>query len=167
MTAAERKRKQRAKGQANMTEEEKQAYEQKENQRQSRLRRVQIAKMSDEERSNFHGKEVAQITASRKGKKQNPQLQVTIPAKNPYKSRQSFGKALNRCRTELLYSSRKRAAVVPGLAKEVGLSIQNNYEKQCHGNPSLSDELKEAVKQFFFRSDISHTMPGAKDEMVV
>ena len=49
MTAAERKRKQRAKGQANMTEEEKQAYEQKENQRQSRLRRVQIVKMSDEE----------------------------------------------------------------------------------------------------------------------
>ena len=27
--------------------------------------------------------------------------------------------------------------------------------------------LKEAVKQFFFRSDISHTMPGAKDEIVV
>ena len=167
MTAAERKRKQRAKGQANMTEEEKQAYEQKENQRQSRLRRVQIAKTSDQEQSNFHGEEVAQITASRKGKKQNPQLQVKIPAKNPYKSRQSFGKALNRCRTELPGSPRKRAAVVPGLAKEVGLSIQNNYEKQCHGNPSLSDELKEAVKQFFFRSDISHTMPGAKDEIVV
>ena len=67
-------------------------------------------------------KEVARVTASKKGK---------------WKS-----------------SPRKCTAVVSGLAKEVGLSIQNNYEKQCHGNPSLSDELKEAVKKFFFRSDI-------------
>ena len=98
--------------------------------------------MSDEEQSNFH-------------------------ATNPCKSRQSFRKALNRCRTELPRSPRKHTAVVSSLAKEVGLSIQDNYEKQYHGNPSLSDELKEAVKKFFFRSDISYTMPGAKDEMVV
>ena len=97
--------------------------------------------MSDKEQSNFHAKEVAWVTASRKGKKQNPQLQVKIPAKNPYKSRQSFGKALNRCRAELHCSPQKRTAVVSGLAKEVGLSIQNNYEKRCQGNPSLSDEL--------------------------
>ena len=115
-----------------MTEEEKKTYKQKENQRRSRLRRVQIAKNSNKEQSNFHAKEVARVTASRKGKKQNPQLQVEIPAKNPYKSRQSFGKALNRCRTELPCSPQKRVAVVSGLAKEVGLSIQNNYEKQCH-----------------------------------
>ena len=74
---------------------------------------------------------MARVTASRKRKKQNPQLQVEIPAKNPYKSKQSFGKALNRCRTELPRSPQKRVAVVSGLAK-VGLSIQNNYEKQCH-----------------------------------
>ena len=126
MTAAERKRKQRAKAKANMTEEEKQAYKQKENQRRPQLRRVQIAKMSNEEWSNFHAKEVARVTASRKGKKQNPRLQVKIPAKNPYKSRQNFGKALNRCRTELPRSPQKRTAVVSGLAKEVGLSIQTN-----------------------------------------
>ena len=150
MTAAERKRKQRGKAQANMTETEKEAYKQKENQRHSRLRRVQIAKMRDKERSNFHAKEVAPVTASRKGKKQKPQLQVKIPAKNRYKSRQSFGKALNRCRTELPHSLQEHTAVVSGLGKEVGLSIQSNYEKHCHGNPSLSDELKEAVKEFSF-----------------
>ena len=150
MTAAERKRKQRGKAQANMTETEKEAYKQKENQRHSRLRRVQIAKMRDKERPNFHAKEVAPVTASRKGKKQKPQLQVKIPAKNRYKSRQSFGKALNRCRTELPHSLQEHTAVVSGLGKEVGLSIQNNYEKHCHGNPSLSDELKEAVKEFSF-----------------
>ena len=74
---------------------------------------------------------------------------------------------MNRCRSGLPCSPQKRTAVVSGLAKEVGLSIQNNYEKQCHGNPSLSDELKEAAKEFFFGSDFSYTMPGAKDEMVV
>ena len=86
MTAAERKRKQRAKAQADVTEKKKQAYKQKENQRRSRLRRVQIAKMSDKERSNFH-------------------------ATNPCKSRQSFRKALNRCRTELPESPQKHTAV--------------------------------------------------------
>ena len=53
------------------------------------------------------------------------------------------------------------------MAKEVGLSIQNDYEKQCHENPGLTEKLKEAVKELFFRSDVSYTMPGAKDEMVV
>ena len=32
---------------------------------------------------------------------------------------------------------------------------------------SVMSLTKEAVKEFFFRSDISYTMPGAKDEMVV
>ena len=100
--------------------------------------------MSAEERLNFHAKEVARITTNRKGKKQKPLLQVKTPAKNPYKSRQRFRKALNRCRTELPCSLRKHAAVVSILAKEVGLSIQNDDEKKYHGNPSLSDELKEA-----------------------
>ena len=94
MTAAERKRNQRAKAQANMTEEDKQAYKQKENQRRSWLRRVQIAKMSNEEWSNFHAKEVAQVTASRKGKKQNPQLQWKFQLRILTNQDKSFGKAL-------------------------------------------------------------------------
>ena len=74
---------------------------------------------------------------------------------------------MNRCKSRLPCSPRKHTAVVSGLTKEVGLSIQNNYKKQCHGNPSLRDELKEAAKEFFFGSDISYTMPGAKDKMLV
>ena len=170
MAAAERKRKQRAKPLANMTEEEKLNYKEKENKRQSQLRKLQIAKMSKGERSHFRAKEVARVTVSRNGKKQakpDPPLQLEIPAKNLYKSRQSFGKALNRCQTELPHSLQEQVAVVSGLAKKVGLSIQNDYEKQCHGNFCLTDELKEAVKKLFFRSDISYTMPGAKDKMVV
>ena len=70
MTAAERKRKQRAKAQANMTVEENRNYKEKENKRRSPLRKLQIAKMNKEERSHFRAKEVAWVTASRKGKKQ-------------------------------------------------------------------------------------------------
>ena len=170
MTAAERKGKQRVKAQANVIEEEKHTYKEKENQRQSQLRKLQIVKMTKEERSNFCAKEVAWVTASRQRKKEvkpDPPFQVKIPAKNPYKLRQSYGKALNRCQTELPNSPQNEVAVVSGLAKEVGLSIQNDYEKQCHENPGLTEKLKEAVKELFFRSDVSYTMPGAKDEMVV
>ena len=40
---------------------------------------------------------------------------------------------------ELPHSPPKK--VVSGLAKEVGISIQNDYEKQCYGNPSFTDQL--------------------------
>ena len=109
------------------------------------MRKRQYTKTSKEERSHFCAKEAAQVTASRKGKKKakpGPLLQVKIPVKNQYKSRQSFGKVLNRCRTELPHSPQKQVAVVSGFTKQVGLSIQNDYKKQCHGNPSLTDTLK-------------------------
>ena len=134
------------------------------------MRKFQTAKVTKEERLNVRAKEVSQVTASRKRKKEtkpDSPLQLEIPAKNQYKSSQCFRKALNRCRTELPNSPRKQVAVVSGLVKEAELSIQNNYEKQFHGNPGLTDKLKKAVKEFFFRSDISYTMPGPKDEMVV
>ena len=89
MKAAERKTKQRAKPQANMTEEEKRNYKEKEK-RRSQSRKLRIARMSKEDRSHFRAKEVARVTAGRKGTKQakpDPPLQVKIPAKNPYKSR--------------------------------------------------------------------------------
>ena len=56
--------------------------------------------------------------------------------------------------------------MVSGLAKEVGLHLQNEYEKQTHGN-TISEELKAEIETFYTRSDISYTMPGAKDEIVI
>ena len=88
MTSAERKRKQRAKALANMTEEEKRNSKEKENKTQSQLRKLQIAKMS-KECSDFCAKEVAWVTASRKGKKQakpDPPLQVKIPPPRTHKN---------------------------------------------------------------------------------
>ena len=84
----------------------------------------------------------------------------------PYKSQQSFGKAINKRRVELLQSPRKKEAIVPGLAKEVGLHLQDEYEKQTHGN-TISEELKAEIETFYTRSDLSYTMPGAKDEIVI
>ena len=70
MTTAERKRKQRAKAQVNMTVEENRNFKEKENKRRPPLRKLQIAKMNKEECSHIRAKEVAWVTASRKGKKQ-------------------------------------------------------------------------------------------------
>ena len=83
-------------------------------------------------------------------------------AQNLYKSRQSFEKAINKCRVELPHSTRKKKAVVSGLAKEVGLHLQNEYEKETHGN-TISEELKTEIETFYTRSNISYTMPWAKD----
>ena len=44
--------------------------------------------------------------------------------------------------------------------------MQNGYDKRTYGNLSLSNELKEKIESYFL-SDISYTMPGAKDKMVV
>ena len=75
-------------------------------------------------------------------------------AQNPYKSQQSFEKAINKCRVELLQSPRMKKAVVLELVKVAGLHLQNGYEKQTHGN-SISDELKAEIETFYTRLDIS------------
>ena len=56
--------------------------------------------------------------------------------------------------------------MVSGLAKEVGLHIQNEYEKETHGN-TISEELKAKIETFYTRLDISYTMSGAKDKIVI
>ena len=55
------------------------------------------------------------------------------PLENPYRNRQNYGRALNCCCLELPHSLRKKRAVVSGLAKEVGLPMQNEYDKRIHG----------------------------------
>ena len=75
---------------------------------------------------------------------------MKIPAKNPYKSRQSFGKALNRCRTELPCSPQKHTVVVSGLAKEVGFSIQNIMRNNVMEIPASVMSLKKLLKNSSF-----------------
>ena len=56
--------------------------------------------------------------------------------------------------------------MVSGFAQEVGLHLQNEYEKHTHGN-TISEELKAEIETFYTRSYISYTMPGAKGEIVI
>jgi len=79
---------------------------------------------------------------------------------NPYKTRQSFSKALNRLRTELPSSPRKQAVVIEGLASEFGYQVKPLRKPTDKGN-------HEKVNEFYFRSDIVYTMPGKGDEMTV
>ena len=130
-----------------------------------------MARMDKNEKAEFKAKEVEHVTQYHK-RKQNyndkPVLKLSnVPlAQNSYKSRQSFGKAIYKCRVELLQSRRKKKAVVSGLAKEVGLHVKNEYEKQTHGN-TISEELKAEMETFYTRVDISYMMPGAKDKIVI
>ena len=140
------------------------AHRKKESERRSQLRKRQMARMDKNEKAEFKAKEAERVTHYRKRKQSDNDKPVSelsnVPlAQNPYKSRQSFGKAMNKCRVELPQSPRKKKAVVSGLAKEVGLYLQNEYEKQAHGN-TISEELKAEIKTFYTRSDISYMMPG-------
>ena len=130
-----------------------------------------MARMDKNEKTEFKLKELERVRQYRKPKQSDndkpvPEFLNVSVAQNPYKLRQNFRKASNKCRVELPQSPRKKKAVVSRLAKEVGLHLQNEYEKQTHGN-TISEELKAEVETFYTRSDISYTMPGAKDEIVI
>ena len=93
-----------------------------------------MTRMDKNEKADFKAKEVERVTQYHK-RKQNcndkPVLELSnVPlAQNSYKSQQSFGKAIYKCRVELLQSRKKKRAVVSGLAKQVGLHVKNEYEK--------------------------------------
>ena len=59
-----------------------------------------------------------------------------------YKSRQSFSKALNSARDALPSSPRKRAAVISGLASEVGMRMETNFTR------SLTSSAREEVRNY-------------------
>ena len=130
-----------------------------------------MARMDKNKKTEFKLKELERVRQYRKPKQSDndkpvPEFSNVSVAQNPYRLRQNFRKAINKCRVELPQSPRKKKAVVSRLAKEVGLHLQNEYEKQTHGN-TISEELKAEVETFYTRSDISYTMPGAKDEIVI
>ena len=148
-----------------MTEEQKITHK-TESERRSQLRKRQMARIDKNKKA-----EVERVTQYRKrtqsdNDKPVPELSNVPLVQNLYKSRQGFEKAINKSRVELPHSPRNKKAVVPGLAKEVELHLQNEYEKQTQGY-TISEELKADIETFYTRSDISYTMPGAKDEIVL
>lgn len=88
----------------------------------------------------------------------------------PFNRPQSLGKAIKRSIRSLPQSPRKRQAVVSGLAKRFGVDLEKEMEASLtttSGNTGLAEEVQNAVRAFYFRSDVSYTMPGLKDEMTV
>ncbi|XP_048583778.1 uncharacterized protein LOC125563079 [Nematostella vectensis] len=86
----------------------------------------------------------------------------------PFKRPQSLGKAINRTIRSLPQSPRKRQVVVSGLAKRFAINVEKEMEASLSGGGNaLSDEVRSTVLHFFFRSDVSYTMPGLKDEMTI
>ena len=84
----------------------------------------------------------------------------------PFKRPQSLGKAIKRSIRALPQSPRKRKAVVSGLARRFAVDIKDKLETSMSRN-SLSNELQDLVTSYYFRPDVSYTMPGLKDEMTV
>ena len=56
--------------------------------------------------------------------------------------------------------------MVSGLEKEIGLHLQNEYEKQTHGN-TISEELKAEIETFYTRLDKSYMIQGVKAEIII
>ena len=63
---------------------------------------------------------------------------------DPYKTRQSSSKAMNRVRTEIQLSPRKQAAIVEGLASEFGYQVRPSRNNTEHLN---HDKIKQSFYQ--------------------
>ncbi len=125
----------------------------------------------------LNAKERVGCLKGRKKQKMQAILQLKPPNGNespptkhqPFRRRQSYGKAIKRTIWSLPQLPRKRKAVVSGLAKRFCVDLHNEMEASILPEKSngISKEGKNAVCNFYFCSDISYTMPGLKDEMTV
>ena len=144
-------------------------FKKKESQRVEKLRKRRVSNMSEEERLIY--KEKAKIKrksreAARVKKQEN--LDTTSASEiAPFKRAQTYGRAYNKSFRALPNSPRKRKSIVAGLAKSVGLKLEVKLNESLAGRPGLSDKVKEDLQKFFYRPDISYTMPGMKNEITV
>lgn len=83
---------------------------------------------------------------------------------NPFKTRQSAGKALKRARASLPTSPRKRKAIAAEIAKDAGLNLMYPKKKEGQG---ISKELTQKVIDFYCLDEISWQAPGRKDCVII
>jgi hypothetical protein len=86
---------------------------------------------------------------------------------SPFGSRQAQGKAVRRVQFSLPKSPRKQKFVVEHLAKRCGVRLDTNEGFSKAGSNKLSDEVQQAVKDFYMRDDISRQAPGRKDYITI
>ena len=68
----------------------------------------------------------------------------------PYKSPESFGKALKRTFRDFFNSPKKSRCVIAGLTNHVGLKLQKNKQIVTGGKHKLDEVIKIAIKKFDF-----------------
>jgi hypothetical protein len=157
-------------------------FKQKESKRVEACRKKRVASMSAQEKLEYKRKANERKRKSRELKRRNLESSSTpgssspsenispaTRAPNSFKRPQSFGKAINKSFRALPSSPNKRRCVVAGLAKRVGLKLGEEMDGAMGpgGRPQLADEVVNSIVNFFYRPDISYTMPGMKDEMTV
>ncbi len=156
-------------------------FKKKESKRVEASRKKRVMSMTAEERFEYNRKAAERKRKSRQKKSQNStDTSASSPAStsnstptstppNPYKRPQSFGKAISKSLRSLPASPNKRRCVVEGLAKRIGLALDEEMRTAVGpgGRPAVSDDVVASVTEFYYRPDISYTMPGMKDEMTV
>lgn len=125
-----------------MSEEEKLEFREKERERVRKAmkskRDKELNQMTSDEINDFRKSEASRIRSIRTKNKVTKNKTTDNTAaiamlkmtnskrKTPCKTRQSFSKAVNRVRTELPTSPRKKAVVVESLAAEFGFDVKKN-----------------------------------------
>ena len=125
MTPAERKRKSRANLKLKLSEEELEAYKIKERKRiaeaSKKSRSIKKLSMSPQERKVHLEQEASRVKLTRRKKTENAKIQASAISHvkndkiNPYKRRQTLGKALKKVRESLPNSPNKKKAVIEGM----------------------------------------------------
>ena len=118
-----------------------------------RLKEREIG-ISSEKKAHRNSLNRQRVTKCRSKKKIN----FEESEKPAFTTRSSLGRAVSRASKSLPLSPRKKKAVVNQLAERVGIIKSSIKPKTI-----LSDEVKEKVRNFYSRDDISRQAPGKKD----
>lgn len=95
---------------------------------------------------------------------ESPSSPSTSSPLGSYRSTQSLGKAVSRCRKSLPKSPNKKTAVIKKLVMEVLPDVGKTILKEKKsGNNKISQEVKDKVLNFYCRDDISYQAPGKRD----
>lgn len=84
----------------------------------------------------------------------------------PYKSANSFGKAIKRAQRNLPRSPRKQTAVVRKLAESFNLLVQP-AKHSTSSTLSITADTMKMVKDFYECDDVSRQLPGKKDFIII
>ena len=149
-------------------------FAKKESKRIENIRKKRVNSLSDDQKADYKRKAAERKRRSRENKKKDEAAARqlfgdSVPSTStPFRRPQTYGRALNRSLRNLPKSPGKSTLVVAGLARHVGLKLNEKMKKTgIGGKEQLSETTKLAVEKFYFRPDVSYTMPGMTDEMTV